>query len=355
MPVLTSVLDKIVNRDVCSTTIHPIDFVIMWVDCNDPKWQEDYRAVFHALDYDPARYRDMKILRYWFRAVERYAPWVNKIYFVTNGQLPEWLNTSHEKLIHIRHSDFIPKKYLPTFSTRTIELCLHRIEGLSEHFVLFNDDMFINGPITPSYYFRDGMPIDSPQESILAGKYSERDRHGTNLNLAADIHVLNKYFSRGDVLQGHRLKWLPLDRYQLWSYLSLWPFNSFSHIYLRHVEQAYLKSVWKAVWEAVPQELDQACSHKRRHDDDVNSCIMRYWQLASNQWVRRFDDEKFRFCTHPSLRNLARIKQSIESPQIKSLCINDSPVVLDEEFDEVCGQLVEIFETKYPEKSSFEF
>jgi hypothetical protein len=353
-PVLIKCLDKIVNRSVSKTATFPIDFVIMWVDCNDPKWKADYQSVFHALDYDPARYRDMKILKYWFRAVERYAPWVNKIYFVTNGQSPKWLNTSHDKIVHVRHEDFIPEKYLPTFSSRTIEFCTHLIKGLSEHFVLFNDDMFINGPIEPSYYFQDGLPIDNPRESIVASTYSERDRHGINLNMAADIHILNRFFNRKEIVHKHWLKWLPTCPYYIRSYMSLWPYDKFSHFSYRHVEQPYRKATFKSVWETIPEEMDRTCSHKRRHEEDLNIYLMRYWHLASNQWTRRYDDDKYLFDSHPTLRNLDRIKAAIESTQIKSLCINDSPVVLDDEFEIVCKELVLAFEKKYPEKSAFE-
>ena len=139
-----------------------IDFVIPWVDGSDPAWRkEKYR--YMAIDEPDAgaeRYRDMGILKYWFRAVEAYAPWVNQIHFVTWGHLPEWLNTECPKLHVVNHRDYIPKEYLPTFSSHPIELNLHRISGLSEHFVYFNDDMFLNGPVNPDFFFRKGKPCD---------------------------------------------------------------------------------------------------------------------------------------------------------------------------------------------------
>jgi hypothetical protein len=106
------------------------------------------------------RYRDMRILKYWFRAVEKYAPWVNRIHFVTWGHLPDWLNTQHPKLHIVSHKDYIPEEYLPTFSSHPIELNFHRIPGLSEHFVYFNDDTFLNSTITPDFFFRKGKPCD---------------------------------------------------------------------------------------------------------------------------------------------------------------------------------------------------
>lgn len=121
-----------------------IDFVLIWVDGNDPKWQTIFMK-YKENDGDkrPLRFRDMGTLRYWFRGVEKFAPWVNKVYFVTCGQRPNWLNTANPKLVCVRHDEFIPEKYLPTFSSHTIEFNLHRIPGLSEQFVYFNDDMFL--------------------------------------------------------------------------------------------------------------------------------------------------------------------------------------------------------------------
>ena len=138
--------------------MHEIDFVIPWVDGSDPAWQKE------RCQYDPkagssngtndARFRDWDLLRYWFRAVEKYAPWVHKIYFVTWGHLPVWLNTDHEKLVIVNHRDYIPAEFLPTFNANTIELNFHRIPGLAEQFVYFNDDMFLGKPVQPEDFFR---------------------------------------------------------------------------------------------------------------------------------------------------------------------------------------------------------
>jgi hypothetical protein len=75
--------------------------------------------------------------------VEKFAPWVNHVYFVTWGHYPQWINLEHPKLMLIRHKEYIPKKYLPTYNSNIIELNLHRISSLSEKIILFDDDMFL--------------------------------------------------------------------------------------------------------------------------------------------------------------------------------------------------------------------
>ena len=128
-----------------------IDFVITWVDGSDPVWdmqrQETLRKqgifVDESLDNSTARYRDWDILKYWFRGVETFAPWSTKFILLTYGHLPKWLKKEHPKLHIVRHEDFIPAEFLPTFSSHPIEWNFHRIEWLTENFVYFNDDMFL--------------------------------------------------------------------------------------------------------------------------------------------------------------------------------------------------------------------
>ena len=124
--------------------MHKIDFVVTWVDGNDVAWQAEkirYSPKKTDSGNEENRFRDWGLMKYWFRGIEKFAPWVNHVYFITWGHVPEWLNLEHEKLSIIKHSDYIPDEYLPTFNSNVIELNLHRIPQLSEHFVLFNDDM----------------------------------------------------------------------------------------------------------------------------------------------------------------------------------------------------------------------
>ena len=101
---------------------YPVDFVVTWVDGNDPVWQAEKAkySPHKTEDARTSRYRDWDNMQYWFRAVEKFAPWVNKIHFVTYGHLPKWLNTDNPKLHIAKHSEFIPEKYLPTFSARPV-------------------------------------------------------------------------------------------------------------------------------------------------------------------------------------------------------------------------------------------
>lgn len=99
-------------------------------------------------DFSPNRFQDNNELKYSLRSVQMFAPWIRNVFIVTNGQVPSWLNTSHPRLRLINHSDiFEDKSHLPTFSSNAIESHLHQIQGLSQKFLYFNDDVFLGRPI----------------------------------------------------------------------------------------------------------------------------------------------------------------------------------------------------------------
>lgn len=132
-----------------------VDFVILWVD-GRPSGRQVKQNILPIKDrcFRKPLSGEWENLKYWFRGVEKFAPWVNNVYFVTCGHYPEWLNLEHPKLRFVKHEDFIPKECLPTFSSRPIDMNLHRIEELSEHFVYFNDDMFLIDKVEKTDFFQ---------------------------------------------------------------------------------------------------------------------------------------------------------------------------------------------------------
>jgi hypothetical protein len=137
----------------------PIDLVYTWVDGDDPVWQEAFgqtarRWGRHTEEaaLDPARYRSRDELRYSLRSVWAYAGWVRRIWLVTAGQRPEWL-ADDDRITVVDHSEILPADALPSFNSHAIESALHRIEGLSEHFVYFNDDMLLGRSVRPELFF----------------------------------------------------------------------------------------------------------------------------------------------------------------------------------------------------------
>ncbi|MGT2732313.1 Stealth CR1 domain-containing protein [Streptococcus ruminantium] len=325
-----------------------IDFVVTWVDGSDPKWQKQKQHYMSEEDKglnSVARYRDWEIFKYWFRAVEKHAPWVNKVVLITEGHVPEWLNINHEKLLLIKHSDYIPQEYLPTFNSNVIELNIHRIEELSEHFVLFNDDMFINKSVGPEDFFRNGLPTDvgvfSPQVPKSGGIAS------ISLN---NIEVINDYFNTHQILKEWNNKFFRLSygKHLLKNFIVL-PWNSVLGFYDHHLPVAYKKSTFKHLWNLEEQKLRQTSRNKFRTKSDINHWLMRYWQLASGQFTPR----SVHFGNYYSIFDeLNKIISELRNPKYHLICLNDGEEISD--FEEVKQKIAKSFAIRYPKKSSFE-
>ncbi|AXI78119.1 sugar phosphotransferase [Peterkaempfera bronchialis] len=136
----------------------PVDVVYTWVDGNDPAWQrrraDASGEVYHAESASHSRFTNRDELRYSLRSLHLNAPWVRTIHLVTDDQVPDWLDTSVPGLKVVSHKEiFSDPSVLPTFNSHAIESQLHHIEGLAEHFLYFNDDMFIGRPVGPQLFF----------------------------------------------------------------------------------------------------------------------------------------------------------------------------------------------------------
>lgn len=138
----------------------PIDAVITYVDSRDPafigelaKYKHDIDADLPAVAHDRARFDYHNEILYCIRSIFKYAPWINMIYVVSASQKPEWFDESCKKVKFVNHEEILDKRYLPTFNSHVIESALHKIPGLSEHYIYFNDDMFLSRPVVPEYFF----------------------------------------------------------------------------------------------------------------------------------------------------------------------------------------------------------
>ena len=143
----------------------PVDAVYTWVDGSDPALAAKRAAHVRqgadagAVSRGEALFRDNGELRYALRSLERYAPWIRRIFIVTDGQRPHWLDAEHPKVRLVDHREIIPADYLPTFSSRVIEAFLHAIPDLAEHYIYFNDDMFLASSCAPGDFFApNGLP-----------------------------------------------------------------------------------------------------------------------------------------------------------------------------------------------------
>lgn len=332
----------------------PIDFVVTWLDSSDPEWQKEYskyRGGTHR--EDNARFRNWDFFRYWFRSIEKYAPWVNKVFLVTNGTFPKWINTNHPKLVLVKHSDYIPIDLLPVFNSRTIELFLHRIPGLSEQFVYFNDDCYLNAPITQEYYFKDGLPCDDNTElQSNRPQYNPLNPFNVRIIEYCDVALINYHFKRKEVVKASPKRWLGkhLGVKGIINSLLLYRQGSFEYFIRRHNEQPFLKSTFKEAWEKEPEMLNKSCT-RFRADISLNPYFIRYWQFATNKFYPIHFNGKFYILKKSQLE---RIKNAFKNKDIQSLCLNDSPIMSEDEYQETHDFINTLFMDTFPRKSTFE-
>ena len=338
--------------------IETIDFILAWVDGGDPIYRAAKSEYAGSIEFEDreangeCRYRsEPDMLRYWFRSVEKYAPWVRKIHFVTCGQKPDWLEVSHPKLDLVNHCDYIPDQYLPTFNARTIELNYHRIADLSEHYVLFNDDIFLLQPITPDFFFKDGNPVlvtDLRYPKYLSCQNWCRV-------LFNDYCVINKQFNMRKSIWKYRRKWFNLKelgfkrtRQNITSFFAnkSLPVGNYAHLALPH-----LKSTLKEIWDCQGEIMDATCKHKFRSDDQVNQWLCCGWNQAEGRFYPAHEKNLgIRVVMSP--RSVGRAEELILGQSVPQICTNDTS--LNTDYYTSCERVLKALSTILPTRSSFE-
>ncbi|MCD8370950.1 MAG: Stealth CR1 domain-containing protein [Clostridiales bacterium] len=325
-----------------------IDLVVTWVDGSDPAWlkQRQFYEPGKKITKASCESRDWGWMRYWFRGVEQNLPWIRRIHFVTWGHLPNWLNCNHPKLHVVRHEDFIPAEYLPTFSSHPIEWNMHRIEGLSEQFIYANDDMYFIGSSKPDDYFQNGFPCDCLCLRLITDSYTGDFGH----IIWNNISCINRHFLLKDCMNQNEDKFfasvyspniLAMNKagYQL---------RNFPGFLDEHLPIAFLKSSFETIWKAEPQLLRRTCHHRFRSIWDVSDWLVRYWQLADGNFVPRMPRGKAITLAEPP----ELLRDTILNPLYTVICLNDSRDAID--FEEHSTYLCNLFEMILPEMSSFE-
>jgi len=330
--------------------VNDIDFVILWVDGNDPKWQKEYQ------DYAPEKkkkevyFRDWDNLHYIFRAFEEFTPWVRKIHFVTWGHLPTWLNANHPKINIVSHKDILCSENIPVFNSNAIEPHIHKIKDLAEHFVLFNDDLFLLKQLNPERFFLDNLPCDSFISNALSSS------EGVGHFVLNNLEILNRHFNKGDVLKQHFVKCFhPKYGKDLVRNIALLPWPRFTGFVDPHQPQPFLKSTFEEVWEKEHEILDNTSASKFRKCTDTNQYLFRYWQLAKGQFTPiSTQDSKYVTLNIDDIRS-GKISEIIASQKYTMVCLNDNDAIESEEdFEEAKRTLQKVLDTILPNKSSFE-
>jgi len=327
-----------------------VDFVITWVDMNEPKWRADFEKYSNKIEVtkeavSEARFRDYGLLKYWFRGVEKFAPWVRKIHFVTCGQKPEWLDENNPKLNLVHHEDYIPKQFLPCFNSNVLEHFLYKIPGLSEHFVYFNDDFFIINRLEECRFFKKGLACD-----IATFRFNFGFILWTKC-LKNNMRLINQHFDKREIMQRNHDKWFnKIYGKKVWLNYFLKFYPKIVTLRTPHNAQPFLKSTFEEIWTVAEKELTEASTHRFRTQTDLTPELFRTWQICKGNFepYNTYGDTKM----FPLVLKPKQAIKAIRKQSYSLVCLNDNSHI--RHYEHVMRNIKNAFESILPEKSSFE-
>ena len=250
-----------------------IDAVITWVDGDDPVHiakRAAYSGVGEVVRRDDiggaTRFRSVGEIRFCVASILRFAPFIRRIFIVTDAQNPNLdgfvsrhFPDSRIPVIIVDHRELFRgyEQYLPTFNSLSIETMLYRIPGLSEHFVYFNDDVFLAAPVTPRDWFREDKTVCYGESfSTAAARFLRAvkpKKHG-----AKSFGYKDAMLNAADVL-GRR---------------------SFPHI--QHTPFALRRSVYESFYASHADVLEENARHRFRDASQYNPQVL-FYMLAAGE------------------------------------------------------------------------
>ena len=291
-----------------------MDIVITYVNGLDPVWQSDYEQYTNQPVLEK-RFRDWGTLRYLFRGIAENMSFIRKVHLVVSheSQVPEWINRDEVHIV--LHKDIIPAEFLPVFNSNPIEMHLHRIEGLDEEYLYFNDDLFPMLPCKETDFFEDGKC------------YLGMSRHLLVWDMFKAICRNSDHLARRA--------------------LGLKP----SLLFLRpqHICTPMFKSECEELYGKMEEEIRSRITRIRQEKNVAQYIFLNYAFLKGRLINRRLSKRHFSV----GISSPTTLTDFIKNPNRKLACIND--VQLSEErYTELRTRLLEAFEERFPRKSKYE-
>ena len=247
--------------------MHPIDVVITWVNGDDKEhrakrkaYTKDQKETSHEDIGGETRFRSVGEIAYCVASINKFAPYVRKIFIVTDDQ-----NPMIDKFINSNYSNAIPmeivshktifqgyQEYLPVFNSLAIETMLWRVPDLSEHYIYMNDDVMLVSPTTEETFFEDGKAVTYGYWhwtfTARLTRLLRKKRHGHKMFTFKDS-MLNAVLQSGPGLRFHRI---------------------------RHIPHAMIKSVFQEYFDKNPHGIIKNIQHRFRHSEQYNPQALFY-------------------------------------------------------------------------------
>ncbi|MFI7668027.1 stealth family protein [Nocardia sp. NPDC049526] len=307
-----------------------IDLVFSWVDGTDPEFRARRAGMLAQVvvgegDDADARIRQIDELKYALRSVYKNAPWIRRIFIATDSAVPEWLD-EHPRVTVVRAVDhFSDTSGLPTFNSHAVECQLQHIDGLSEHFLYSNDDMFFARPVRPSMFFSPA----GVSRFIEAGT-----RIGPGRN--------NEW--RSGFENAARVNRELLAR-------------RFGHVIIRHLEHTPVP-LRRSVLLEMEQEFatdfarTRASRFRAATDISVTNSLYHYYAMLTGRAVPQ-EMARMRYVDTTSQRGLALLDALAENREVDFFCLNDGSFPEVTEADRVRA-VSEFLSAYFPEHAPWE-
>lgn len=300
-----ALMPEVFTRRMLDDVTFDVDVVYTWVDGGDPAWRESRRRAmagqqggsYHPGATDDARFHSRDELRYSLRSLAMYAPWVRRVFLVTNGQVPEWLNRDNPQLELVPHQAiFDDPAHLPTFNSNAIISRLHHIPGLSEHYIYFNDDVFLGRLLQPRDFFHPNgiAKVFTSDNRRPFGRPSPDEP--THLNLSHNIRAL---LERECGVTVSRAFW--------------------------HTPHPQLRSVHHELEHRFAAEYASTWSHPFRHHTDIVADQLHHYyaQFVGKAVPGRI---RYEYIGLDDDRYLGTLRRMAKDRRAQTFCLNDAPL-----------------------------
>eukprot|EP00833_Pecoramyces_ruminatium_P003391 jgi/Orpsp1_1/1177423/evm.model.c7180000061394.1 len=345
-----------------------ISVVYTWVDGSDINFIELKSKFNGGIKEIDSRDRSADELRYSLRSLEKYMPWhQGNIYIVTSQQIPKWLNLNNTRIKMIYHKDIFPKYIYPTYDSNTIEMFFDKIPGITEQFLYFNDDVFLNNFIHPCFFFTRTTFYPKVYRNIIRYIDENEVKKIIKFNNIHEIFQASKYFTRQAIRE----------------YFD----NQFEFRDLFHTVHVFYRDLFEPYRQLFKKELINVCANRFRHPTKVQTiylyqAFMQYatqhkdfplklggngkakyfkgYELPVNRTIKKYSCEiisptiankfiKFGKISDNSKRNNKYFNLYKNSPNIYIYNLNDAYTK-----NKSLYEFTEYMITRYPEPSSFE-
>lgn len=297
-----------------------IDLVIPMVFPQDPEWQREYARCMGGGDATVSeRFRSWGTEELLVRCVMKYMPWVRRIHLLlaSESQVQPWMGElavaqqdaqqergqqdSRPEIRLVFHREFMPERVLPCFNVLTIEMFLHQIPGLSEHFIYSNDDFFPLSPLDPGDFFRRAAVAQQHTQLLPCQHHDEEPFPGRP-------NIFQRFVKNG-------LDMVAED----WG-------RRFPDTWLRggHSMQPMLLSTVREVCRRHAARIAGSFTAERTAGN-LNQYIFPFWQHLSGRYVDHVPRRRYVGPRTPT----GDVAAIIRDPECGIVCVNDNEMIRD--------------------------